>query len=56
MTEPPEEPNEFLVHLGWMSPLKYFLKIVYTQVPSKESHSNVGEELGILAPKVLITP
>ena len=48
MTEPPEEPgqNELLVHLGWMSPLKYFLKIEYAQVPSKETHSNVGEELG----------
>ena len=29
-----------------MSPLKYYLKFVYTQVPSKESHPNVGEGLG----------
>jgi len=46
MTEPPEElgQNELLCYLGWMSPLKYFKKFVYTH--SNESHFNVGEELG----------
>ena len=48
MTEPPEEPgqNELLVHLGWMNPLKYLKKIVYTQVPSKEYSNVLGDEVG----------